>query len=32
MANKAAIAEGFHLARLEFDRLAVMVSGVARVR
>jgi len=32
MANKAAIAEGFHLARLEFDRLAVMVNGVVGVR
>jgi hypothetical protein len=32
MASKAAVAEGFHLARLEFDRLAVMVNGVVRVR
>jgi hypothetical protein len=32
MANKAAIAEGFHLVRLEFDRLAVMVNGVVSVR
>ena len=32
MANKAAVAEGLHLARLEFDRLAVMVNGVVRLR
>ena len=32
MANKATIAESYHLARLEFHRLAVMVNGVVGVR
>jgi len=32
VANKAAIAEGYHLARLEFNRLVVMVNGVVRLR
>jgi hypothetical protein len=32
MANKAAIAEGYHLGRLEFNRLVVMVNGVVRLR
>ena len=32
MANKAVIAEGYHLASLEFNRLVVMVNGVVRLR